>query len=270
MKNEWQKQMEKVYEALPIDPKKDLEASATARRLFKPYKESILATLNVLQKIIKDKCIVIFGAGPSLDESLEECLDILNRNMDNCTYISADGATSALLMRNIIPQIIVTDFDGDLHFQIEALNRGAILVLHWHGDNYVRLKKIHSLQVSLERVVPTVQVNETKYVPNFGGFTDGDRAAYLARYFRARKIVLIGFDLGEIVGKHSKPTFSGNTEATPFKKIKLQIAKEFIEDLASNIKIYQYFPQSLDNKNMQIIKHAKMITLPLLESILLE
>ena len=39
---------------------------------------------------------------------------------------------------------------------------------------------------------------------NFGGFTDGDRCVFLAEYFNASKIVLIGMDFGQEIGKYSK------------------------------------------------------------------
>ena len=38
---------------------------------------------------------------------------------------------------------------------------------------------------------------------NFGGFTDGDRAVFLAVHFNAKKIFLIGFDFNNTIGEYS-------------------------------------------------------------------
>ena len=44
---------------------------------------------------------------------------------------------------------------------------------------------------------------------NYGGFTDGDRAVFIADHFKAKKIFLIGFDFNDDVGRYS---FTKNKE----------------------------------------------------------
>jgi hypothetical protein len=59
---------------------------------------------------------------------------------------------------------------------------------------------------------------------NFGGFTDGDRAAYLADQVGARSITLTGFDFLHPTGK------PGGDQVT--KAEKLKYAERLLENLA--------------------------------------
>ena len=71
-------------------------------------------------------------------------------------------------------------------------------------------------------------------VYNFGGFTDGDRAVFLAEELGAKKIFLIGFDFGEIVGKWSKPYLKEHASIWESKKKKFKIAQMLLEWLKKN------------------------------------
>ena len=63
---------------------------------------------------------------------------------------------------------------------------------------------------------------------NFGGFTDGDRCVFLAEYFKAKKIVLIGMDFGDKIVKYSKKKVIDRK--TKLKK--LECGKKLLEWLA--------------------------------------
>jgi uncharacterized Rossmann fold enzyme len=56
--------------------------------------------------------------------------------------VSADTATSPILDAGLTPDIVVTDLDGDLEDIFEAWRRGAILVIHAHGDNIERIEEL--------------------------------------------------------------------------------------------------------------------------------
>jgi len=66
-------------------------------------------------------------------------------------------------------------------------------------------------------------------IHNFGGFTDGDRCVFLAKYFGAKCIVLFGMDFGTKIGKYSKEKISNRTT----KIRKLRYGKKLLEWLAS-------------------------------------
>src|SRR5690606_29179019 len=118
------------------------------------------------------------------------------------TLISADGATSALLEEDIVPDIIITDLDGNMKDIRCANHEGAFLVVHAHGDN---IEKIRKYVPDLNRVMGTTQSNPLNNVYNFGGFTDGDRCLFLAVELGAEYIILGGMDFGKIVTKYSRP-----------------------------------------------------------------
>ncbi|MDR0767259.1 MAG: DUF115 domain-containing protein [Methanosarcinales archaeon] len=91
-----------------------------------------------LKNKIAGKNIVICGNAPTLE--IEYRLLQENKNADGSEiYIAADGAASVLLKNKKVPDIIVTDLDGkhpnDAIKEIEAVDKGALLLIHAHGDN---------------------------------------------------------------------------------------------------------------------------------------
>lgn len=111
------------------------------------------------------------------------------------TVVAADGATSACLARGQVPDVIVSDLDGDLPDEIEASRRGALMVVHAHGDNIPALRR-------WVREVPGPVLGTCAAAPsggllNPGGFTDGDRALFLAEEFQARSATLAGYDFDQ-------------------------------------------------------------------------
>ena len=136
-------------------------------------------SLKKLEEMIKNREVAIFGAGPSLDDSIANN----KKKIDDCLKISADGATSALLKNNIQPDIIVTDLDGYVPDQIKANSEGCILIIHAHGDNISNLKRY--VPEFKGEIIGSTQIDPLDYenVYNFGGFTDGDRAVFLADHF---------------------------------------------------------------------------------------
>jgi len=185
-----------------------------------------LFSLKNLSEIINGKEVIIFGAGSNLIDSIG-----LHKNkIQNCVKISADGSTSALLKNNIVPEIIVTDFDGYIPDQIKANSEGSIIVIHAHGDNISKIRKY--LPELKKGIIGTTQIDPSPYknINNFGGFTDGDRAVFLATHFNAKKINLIGFDFEGGIGKYS---YIKNKDIN-LKLKKLKWCKYLIEFLKQN------------------------------------
>jgi len=100
-------------------------------------------------------------------------------------------AGKAVYRIDFTPDIHVTDMEEDDDILVELEKRGCILVLHAHGDNIAR---IISAVPKLRSFVGTTQSMPFNRIYNFGGFTDGDRAALIAKRFGARRINLYGFD----------------------------------------------------------------------------
>jgi uncharacterized Rossmann fold enzyme len=99
------------------------------------------------------------------------------------------------------------------------------MVVHAHGDNIDMIKK---LVPKFRKVLGTTQVMPLENVHNFGGFTDGDRAVFLAEEFGAKNIVLVGMDLGNAIGKYSKE----KVKDPELKKQKMKAGRRLLEALA--------------------------------------
>ena len=100
-------------------------------------KHQNFTSLSSISKIIYNKTVVIIGAGSQVLEIIKSHREIIEKNV----CIAADGATTALLKQNILPEIIVTDLDGNIEDQIYSNKKGSIIVVHAHGDNIQTIKK---------------------------------------------------------------------------------------------------------------------------------
>ena len=188
-------------------------------------------TLDDLSQIVgfSDKYIV-FGAGPSLKEHVK----FLKENYDLRDYvlISADGATTALIEERISPDIVATDLDGNMDDILLANLRGANIVVHAHGDN---LDAVVKYTPFFSNVIGTTQAQPVGNIYNFGGFTDGDRAIFLAVALGASEITLAGMDFGDIVTRYSRPNLKTDlAEADEFKKKKLMYAARLTQWIVDN------------------------------------
>ncbi len=136
--------------------------------------------------------------------------------------VAADGAARACLDAGLVPAVVATDLDGPVPAEVEANGRGALVVVHAHGDNVP----------ALERWVPEFPgplVGSWAGPPrdgliDVGGFTDGDRAAYLAEAAGARRVLLWGFDAVTID--------EADPRARETKRRKLAWAVRLLEELA--------------------------------------
>jgi uncharacterized Rossmann fold enzyme len=217
---DWESIYRKIVEDFHFSVENDEKAADVLNTLLRQKSPMSIDKLNDL---IAGKEIIIFGAGPSLENSI-----ITHKKMfANTLKIAADGATTALLKYNIYPDIIVTDLDGKVPDQVKANSDGSIVVIHAHGDNIDKIKKY--VPKFKGEIVGTTQINPAPYdnIHNFGGFTDGDRAVYLADHFCAKKIFLTGFDFNNEIGYYS---FSENKNKT-LKLKKLKWCKNLINML---------------------------------------
>ncbi|MFH0816760.1 MAG: 6-hydroxymethylpterin diphosphokinase MptE-like protein [Methanobacteriota archaeon] len=104
--------------------------------------------------------------------------------------VVADSAVS-LLEDGVVPLAVVTDLDGDVEIIARLSAAGSVIVVHAHGDNQDRLDAVRKFKGP---ALGTCQCAPMGNLRNFGGFTDGDRSAFLAEAFGASSIDLVGFD----------------------------------------------------------------------------
>lgn len=195
----WEPTYKKILKDFNFSLENDKKSADFLDKLLE-NKENILS-IKQLKNLINNKEVIVFGAGPSLKTSIDEHKNFFQETLK----IAADGATTALLENDILPEIIVTDLDGKISDQVRANSQDSIAIIHAHGDNIDKIKKY--VPKFKGKIIGTTQTNPDQYnnLFNFGGFTDGDRAVYLAYEFNAKKINLIGFDFDGIIGEYSFP-----------------------------------------------------------------
>ena len=214
---------EPFYQEILVDFRFSRDGDEEAARLLKGLLSAREGGLTAedLSSIIRGRRALVCGNGPSLSDQLEEILkDQKNKRsatsppsgIGDLVVIAADGATTRVLAAGIVPDVIVTDLDGFLPDIVAASERGSAVVVHAHGDNVAALKEYVP---RLKRVLGTTQSVPLEGIYNFGGFTDGDRAVFLARHFGAGEIRIIGFDYDD-------------PAVTPRKKKKLAWARRLV------------------------------------------
>jgi uncharacterized Rossmann fold enzyme len=160
--------------------------------------------LHLLEGLIRGRPVTVCGNGPNLTDELDRIRG---------TVIAADGAANRLFARDIRPGAIVTDLDGATDAFIRMNEAGTVLVVHAHGDNMDLLRSwVPRFPGPL---VGTTQSRPFDGLHNFGGFTDGDRAVFLADALGASEVVMAGFYLDD-------------PEADPVKREKLLVARELL------------------------------------------
>jgi len=142
--------------------------------------------LPLLEGIIRGKPATVCGNGPNLTSELDRIWG---------TVIAADGAANRLFSRGIRPDAIVTDLDGATDAFVAMNRAGTVIVVHAHGDNMDLLRRwVPRFPGPL---VGTTQSRPFDGIHNFGGFSDGDRAVFLAEALGATEVVIAGFDLDD-------------------------------------------------------------------------
>jgi hypothetical protein len=211
---EWNTIYKQIVRDFGFDRTKD-ERSGLLLSSLLTSKGSFEETQSKLRHLITKRDVLVCGKAPTL------VADIQNGKIETReTIIAADGATSMLLAQGVIPHIIVSDLDGRINDLKRANVMCAIMVIHAHGDN---IDAIKTHVPSFSTVLGTTQAKPLKNVLNVGGFTDGDRAVFLAKEFGAQVISAIGFD------------FSDNN-VSPTKKKKLLWAKKLLKGADVNFK----------------------------------
>ena len=184
----WKKRYSEIRKEFNYSEKKDKESAVILN--------SIIKKSNINEKIIslvKDKTVFVIGSGPSLSTAIP-----ILKKFKNIIKIAADSSVKPLVENGIIPDIVITDLDGD-ESTLKKIGKKSIFIVHAHGDNIEKLE----FAKKFKKCIGTTQSNPFEKIQNFGGFTDGDRGVFLANHFNAKKIILFGMDFGEKVGRHS-------------------------------------------------------------------
>ena len=218
---EWEPLYFKILADFSFSKEQDIQSATLLNTLLSTHPH--YKSLSTIGSRLHHNPVIIIGAASTVSDQIISHKHLIS----SCITICADGATSALLKHQIIPTIIVTDLDGNIPDQITANTKGSILIVHAHGDNKEGIKTI--VPTIQGPISGTTQTNPEPFshVDNVGGFTDGDRAVFLAENFQATPIYLLGFDFQGPFGEYSNLTHKNLT----VKRKKLHWAEQLINQL---------------------------------------
>ncbi|MEF8907641.1 MAG: 6-hydroxymethylpterin diphosphokinase MptE-like protein [Haloarculaceae archaeon] len=176
---------EPVYEAILASFGFDRAADERARdRFAEIVGDRDPADLDGLA--VEDSSVAIAGGAATLSDELD--------TVENADTVFAAGASvSRLQEASLDVDCVVTDLDSAPEQAVALAREGTPVVAHAHGDNIPGVEE-YGPRLAEGALVPTTQAAPAGPVRNFGGFTDGDRAAFLADYLGAADFVFPGWD----------------------------------------------------------------------------
>jgi len=235
----WKKRYYDILKEFNYSEKKDIESAIQLN--------SILKKSNINEKIIRlieGKTVLVVGSGPSLSSAIPKL-----KKYKKSIKIAADSSLKPLVENGIIPDIIITDLDGDENTLKKIAKTKSIFVVHAHGDNIERL----DLAKKFKNCVGTTQSKPFSKIQNFGGFTDGDRGVFLANHYGAKKIILFGMDFGNKIGK-----FSNTKKIERQTKLKKLKTGESLLEWLSNFTKSELFTTSKSIKGFKKISYREL------------
>lgn len=196
---------EPIYEAILSEFGYDRTADERARdRLAALVAESEPLELGTLDL---DGTVAICGAASTLSAELEIAADADR-------VVAASSAADVCLEHGVTVDCMVTDLDKTPETARKLTERDVPVAVHAHGDNVAALER-YVPAFAVESVLPTTQARPLPPVENPGGFTDGDRAAFLADCRGADRLVFPGWEFDD-------------TSVTPEKARKLRWAERLL------------------------------------------
>jgi uncharacterized Rossmann fold enzyme len=174
-----------VYEAILADFGYDRAGDERARDVLVPLVEPF--DLDRLD--CAGRRVAIAGGAPSLAEETELAADADR-------VFAASTAVDVLAAAGVSVDLMVTDLDKNPETARELTESGTPVAAHAHGDNVPAVRE-HVPTFDADHVLGTTQAAPVAPVLNFGGFTDGDRAAFLADHLGAAELVFPGWDFDD-------------------------------------------------------------------------
>lgn len=179
---------EPVYRVILSDFGFDRAADERVRDVLADFAEPFdLGRLDVA-----GETVVIAGAGPSLEADL----DRVSEAVSNGPVFAASTAADRLREVGITADCMVTDLDKNPETVQRMTECGTPVAVHAHGDNELLVREVLP-KLDTTNVLATTQAEPTGPVKNFGGFTDGDRAAFLADRCGAKRLEFVGWDFDD-------------------------------------------------------------------------
>jgi len=117
----WKKRYSEILKEFNYDEKKDRESAILL--------DAILEKSDIETKIInliKGRTVLVIGSGPSLQKAIPKL-----KEYKKTVKIAADSSIKLLVENEIIPDIVVTDLDGD-EMVLEKIAKQKPYLLYMH------------------------------------------------------------------------------------------------------------------------------------------
>ena len=178
---------EPVYEAILADFGWTRAADERARDLLGATLSGDTFDPDDLE--VAGNTVVVGGAGPSLASDLGVV-------QDADLVFAASAAADTIRDAGLAVDCMVTDLDKNPRTARELSRAGVPVAVHAHGDNVPELRTVVP-GLEPAAVIPTTQAAPVDGIRNFGGFTDGDRAAFMADHLDAGDLRFAGWDFDD-------------------------------------------------------------------------
>jgi hypothetical protein len=178
--DEW----EPVYERILADFGFDRAADERARDVCRSILDDAYDPTRLRGHVAGDSVAVV-GAAPSL-------ADEVDRAAAADHVFAASTAADVCRDHGVAVDVMVTDLDKNPDTAAALTRQGTPVAAHAHGDNVPALREWLP-RFTHAYTIPTTQAAPAFPVRNVGGFTDGDRAAFLADHVGADALVFVGW-----------------------------------------------------------------------------
>ncbi|MFB6082310.1 MAG: 6-hydroxymethylpterin diphosphokinase MptE-like protein [Halanaeroarchaeum sp.] len=174
-----------IYERIIDDFGYDRVADERARDVL----AELVDEFSLSRFDIEDRTVAIAGGADTLADDLAAI-----RAADH--VFAASTAVDVLREAGERVDLMVTDLDKNPETAIELTRAGTPVAVHAHGDNVPLIREVVPA-MARANVLATTQAAPVGPVVNVGGFTDGDRAAFLADHLGAATLTFPGWDFDD-------------------------------------------------------------------------
>lgn len=220
-------------QGLDLDPQADAQAAAELASLLLQRAQGPITSLTHLERLFSSRPVIVMAPGPQAVDQVRQA----RQRHPASPLIVAGSAVERAHDHELHPWLIVSDLDGSASAHRALSRRGSLTAVHAHGDNRDLLEQLvpelEGPLVGTCQVDPSGgssggsqggrQARDGAPVHRVPGFTDGDRACWMAQQAGAREIWLAGWDLEAEVEDERK-------------RVKLGIAKELVGELEAPVR----------------------------------
>lgn len=176
---------EPIYAAILDDLGFDRAADERARDLLADF----TSEFDLDRLAFSSETVAIAGGGPLPSEELAHA-----RRADRVVAVA--HAAEICRSENIQVDLMVTDLDTDPEWAVSLTQQGTPVAVAAHGDNIPAIEEF-VLKMDHENVLATTQAEPHGHLMNVGGFTDGDRGAFIADHCGAESLIFPGWDFDD-------------------------------------------------------------------------